>query len=272
MAFVNDNTGLSKKTGYFYEDQEISLEKKAGKPTKLIRHQGSWWPDDKKLEAATVYAVVRNWEKTADLVKIDVKSLQKMAQNAWWDEIVIKVIKGKNDELDAKITQTLDKALDLIQDRLDHGEEHYNTKTGSTYRLPVKARDVAVITSVLFDKRQLIRGEPTSRTENLSTEQKLAILKENFEKLAKSKGINTNSEIIEGEAHESSEGEGEGQTTIEGESEVRGSPGVEEAGWVSGSEAFGGQVNEASGMEQGTKEASPSEVVSAFKATPRQSG
>lgn len=204
MAFVNSKTSLYKKTGYFYEGKEISLEKKSGFPTKEKRHNNGWWPQDKKVEAATVFAVTRNYEKTSDLVKIPVSYLKRMSQEGWWGEIIDKVIKSKNEQLDAKITETLDQSLDLILDRFKNGETYYNLKTEKEYKLPIKAKDTAIITSILFDKRQLIRGEATSRTENVTSEQKLLALKANFEKLAKSKNININSEPIEGELLETS--------------------------------------------------------------------
>jgi hypothetical protein len=199
MSFVNSKTPLISHTGYFYEGKEIALEKKSGYPTKLARHKGDWWPEDKRIEAATVYAVTKNFEQTSLLVKIPVSVLRRMAVLPWWSETVAKVIKGRNEALDAKITDTLDKTLDLIQDRLENGETYYNTKREATYKLPVRAKDAAVITSVLFDKRQLIRGEATTRSETITSDQKLLALKENFEKLARSKQINPNSEPIEGE-------------------------------------------------------------------------
>lgn len=253
MAFVSNITPAHKITDYYFEGKQIALTGQPGYPTKLARHNGDWWPEAKRVEAATVFAVVRDLEKTSNLVKIPIKDLKFFQDQPWWDEYIARVVKGKNDVLDAKITEVLDQALDVIKDRLENGEVTYNAKTGEERRLPVRARDAATVAAVLFDKRQLIRGEATSRSETLSPEAKLANLKENFEKLAKSKGINANAEIIEGEAHESTEGTSEGETAPEWQSEMRGSSGQQEAGWLSSSQSEG-QVNEEG---QSVSEASP---------------
>lgn len=220
MAFVNKQTVLRKQSGYFYEGREISLSGQAGYPTKLPRHKGNWWPQDKKIEAATVFAVTRNFERTSDLVKMPVATLKRMATEAWWFETIEKVKKGRNDALDAKITETLDHTLDLIQDRVLNGESHYNSKKEEIYKLPLKAKDAAIVTSILFDKRQLIRGEATTRTEAVTSEQKLLALKDNFEKLARSKQINPNSEVIDAKFEELPEelqaGEIDGNPPTEG--------------------------------------------------------
>lgn len=205
MAFQIKTTSVQKQTNYFYEGRMIVLTKQPGRPRKRTKlthatrnlHRGDWWPQDKKIEAATVFAVTRNYDRTSDLTGIPAHELRKFGEEAWWHEIGSKVRKEKNEALDGKITETLDKALDLITDRLVNGETYYNPRTETEYILPVKAKDAAIVTSILFEKRQLIRGEATSRTENSTSEQKLLVLKANFEKLAKSKLINPDSEPID---------------------------------------------------------------------------
>ena len=221
MAWVTKNTGIAKRSGYFYGGREIALSQQDGRPLKTKRNNQEWWPESKKIEAATVYTVTRNFDKTKELTGVPRYVLKKWADQAWWVETMNKVVKGRNDALDAKITEVLDKTVDLISDRLDNGETHYNHKTETTYKLPLKAKEAAQVTSVLFDKRQLIRGEATSRTESVSSEQKLLALKENFEKLARSKLINPGSEPIEGEVNAGSNRESLEETgdeeAIEGE-------------------------------------------------------
>lgn len=205
MAFKTKQTALRHQTDYYYEGKMIVLTKQQGRSKKRrnitksgkVVHRGNWWPEEKKIEAATVYAVTRNIQRTKELTGVEASTLKKWTEEAWFNEIIAKVKKEKNEALDAKITETLDHTLDLINNRLTEGETYYHAKTKEYYQLPVRAKDAAIITSILFDKRQLIRGEATSRTENVSSEQKLLALKENFERLAQSKLINPNSEPVE---------------------------------------------------------------------------
>lgn len=183
----------------------------------LSVHRGSWWPQEKRIEAATVFAVTRNYEKTSKLSGIPVRTLKQFSQEPWWPEVISKVVKLKNDELDAKITETLTKAMDIISERFDKGDPKVNLKTMEQYHVPVSAKDTAITASILFDKRQLLRGEATTRTESVSSEDKLKALKANFEKLAKSKLINPDTEAIEGEANAVQEQELESETPPEQE-------------------------------------------------------
>jgi hypothetical protein len=58
--------------------------------------------------------------------------------------------------------------------------------------------------AILFDKRQLIRGEATSRTESISTDRRLEKLKSEFEKFSKTK-------VIEHASVQETEGQEAGQ-------------------------------------------------------------
>lgn len=199
VGFVTKQTSLSKRTGYFYKGKELALHKNTGFPAKEKRHNGSWYPEKIKIEAATMFAVTRNYEKTKELTGVAIHCLKKWSLEPWWDATIAEVKKLKNNQLDAKITEVLDQGIDLISDRFKEGEVYVDHRTKEQYRIPVKSKDAAIGISILFDKRQLLRGEATTRTETTSTEQKFLALKENFEKLAKSRQINPNSEPIEGE-------------------------------------------------------------------------
>lgn len=194
MGWVTKSTSLDKRTGHFYEDKEIALTKVAGpKP----RHNGAWWPEEKRIEAATVYAVTKNLDSTESLVGIPRGILEKYSIEPWWIEIVSKVKKEKNEELDAKISSIIEATVTQIEDRIKDGEYYIDRKTKEVTRIPVRTKDLAMATDILFDKRQLLRGEATVRTEAISTEQRLLDLKTNFERLARSKLINPKSEVIE---------------------------------------------------------------------------
>lgn len=210
MAFATKTTPPHLMTDYSYEGKQICLTKQRGRPTlrrtltktQKTLHSKKYFDQKKKIECATVFAVARNYERVSGLTGVPVAQLKRWNDEPWWHEIIAKVKKEKNEVLDGKITETLDKTLDMIQDRVENGETYYNPKSKEYYNLPLKAKDAAIVTSILFDKRQLIRGEATSRTESISSEEKLLALKQNFENLAKSKLINPNSEPIEVEYEE----------------------------------------------------------------------
>jgi len=105
--------------------------------------------------------------------------LAKQWLRADWAEEAMKLIgTDMQIRLQSRFTGLIDKTLDELEDRLDNGDI---TQMGS--RCPIKARDTAQILSTLYDKRALIRGEPTSRVERISTEDRLRNLSKRFEAL-----------------------------------------------------------------------------------------
>lgn len=211
MAFRSKLNKLAGSTGYMYEGREIVLARTPGNRVKKARHSAKWWPDVKKIEVATLYAVLRDSKKINQLTDVPVSVIDNWINEPWFGDIVLKVRKERNEKLDSAITDVLAKGLEIVQDRFENGELMVNRRTGEEYRVPVNVKNVALVADIFFDKRQLIRGEATTRTETITQEQKLEKLKNNFEKLARSKLINPSAPIIEGEVHELPEAENQAE-------------------------------------------------------------
>lgn len=211
MAFRTKNVALRHCTGYFYEGKEITLTRKQGRNFKAQKYKYDYWPTDKKIEAATVYAVVKNVSKTSKITGIPEYAIKKFQKDPFFDNVVSKVNQQKNEELDQYLTDIVHKAAEVIKDRLENGETIV-TRDGKIIEKPITAREATAVLGTVFDKRQLLRGEATSRSETTSGGDRLKDLQARFEALAQSKGINPQSEPIEGEVHEYVQGAGEGET------------------------------------------------------------
>lgn len=196
--------GLSKKTGYSYQGKPIELRKQSGHSLKKPYHKMTWYPDQKKTEAATLFAVTKSWSQVSELSGVGVGTLKSWAKEAWWDSIISQVVKDKNEELDGALTEIIHECENQIKNRLKEGDVRVNFKTGEQYRVPLDVRALTMSLAILFDKRQLIRGEATSRTESISTDRRLEKLKSEFEKFSKTK-------VIEHASVESVSQETEGQ-------------------------------------------------------------
>jgi len=183
------NTGLSKYTGHSYEGKPITLTKKPGPPVKQERHNKKWFPDETKIEAATMYAATRNIKTVHEYTGVPVSQLRKWQYEPWWENVVSRVVKDNNDQLDAALTDIIDTCKVQIQERLKNGDVRVNFKTGQTYQTPMSARELTMTLAILFDKRQLIRGEATSRSESVSKDQRLETLKEQFLKFSEAAEI-----------------------------------------------------------------------------------
>lgn len=188
MGF-DKRVGDDKKTGLTFRGREITLSKKAGYPTGLTKMgmEKGIYPEEKRIEAATVFAATGSFEKTAELTKVPEGTIRSWRKTDWFMALIDEVRNENNDAIDAKFNEIIDKALDSVIDRLDNGDFCIHPKTGELVRRPIGAKDLSLVQAINIDKRQLLRGLPTSRTESLGSPDKLEKLAEAFIKLASMK-------------------------------------------------------------------------------------
>lgn len=160
-----------------------------------------WYSDAKKMEVACTFAVSGNSARVAEITKVPEGTIRAWKQTEWWHEIMSRIHQEQNEELDAKLTKLVDKAVEHINDRLDNGDYIYNAKADKLIRKPVNVKDMAIVTAITLDKRQLLRGEPTSRVEKVSENEKLVRLAEEFKKFAAAKQIESTALTIEEEQY-----------------------------------------------------------------------
>jgi len=181
MALAGKDVSPEKKTGFTYLGREIVLSKTRGRP---MTGKGIFGlPDSKRIEVATLWAVVGNIKKVAELSGLNETTIRKWTKEDWFKKL-LEDIRTENDEkIDSQTTEIVDKALDAIKDRIENGDFQV-TKTGEIVRKPVAIRDLAIVAAISIDKRQLLRGKPTSRTESVSSEKTLENLASTFAQLA----------------------------------------------------------------------------------------
>lgn len=127
-----------------------------------LDHHNSKYTKEQKIKACATYLLCGNVYQTAMTCGIPREKISDWkTRSSWWPELVDQIRKEKQDELDAIVTTTIDNVIGKLVERIDQGDA-YTTKDGGVGYLPVKAKDLAVIMAVLYDKRALIRGEATS--------------------------------------------------------------------------------------------------------------
>jgi len=114
---------------------------------------------------ATVYGNVR---RAAREVNVPYRTAAEWSHTDWWAEIEQKLKANASKSLEAKFTNIIRRSLDALDERLTNGDVKV-LGNGTEVRVPVSAKDAAIINGVMFDKRALLRGDPTSRTERTST-------------------------------------------------------------------------------------------------------
>lgn len=128
------------------------------------------------------------------MCNIPLPTLRTWRKSPWWQELIDSIQSGENQKTDNKMSKLIDRALDILVTRMEEGDYQYDQKTGRMVKVPLKARDLERITSGLFDKRSLIRKEPTAiKAEELNQAERLLSLAKEFAKLTGKK-----EKVIEG--------------------------------------------------------------------------
>lgn len=157
--------------------------------------EGIDYTAEQRLEAVTAYFITGSMKKAAEQVGIKETIIRRWkASSPWWTKALEQVKRKKQDELDSKLTNLLEKTLDELRDRLMHGDEIVTAK-GKKGRRKVSAKDLGVISGILYDKRRDIRSDD-SQEQVRSNEDTLKDLKGKFEELSRE----INAKTIEGEA------------------------------------------------------------------------
>ncbi len=120
--------------------------------------------DEKKREACQLYLIHGNLTITSKFCGIDKRTLSDWHRKEWWAEMT-QAIRAENE---TRIVGKLDEIIELSQeatvDRLKNGD-YKLLKVNNEYkehRVPMGGKDVAVVSAVAIDKRQILLSRPTS--------------------------------------------------------------------------------------------------------------
>ena len=164
-----------------------------------LYHPQSVYTPEQKVRAAQAYLITGTSVKAQKYCGIKADMIRKWkAQSEWWPELFQQVKKSKNDELEASFTQIMDSAIVQVADRLDNGDSKVQ-KDGSIIKVPMGGKEIAIVLSIMYDKRALLRGDVTSRTEKKDSNA-MQLLQSKFEDIAKqleAKPINETYEVLE---------------------------------------------------------------------------
>lgn len=173
------------------QDRRTRTPKKYGSKIVQQRVAGrrDTYSEKEKLNAVCVFAMCGNSRRTAEITKIPEATIRSWKTTEWWNEINHRIVLEQDEELASNLTKTMDKALEQINDRLENGNYVYNAKLDKLVRKPADAKELAAVTAISLDKRQLLRGLPTSRTERVSQDERLKGLANQFAQFVKAKQV-----------------------------------------------------------------------------------
>jgi hypothetical protein len=120
-------------------------------------------PDEARREAFTLaYFESGNAKESAIVAGIHYNTAMEWKRSKWFPVAIRALQVSLDKKLDGRITKILAKTLDHIENRIDKGDtKFFANKEGLIEKqVPISAKDLAVVTGVLFDKRTQLRKEP----------------------------------------------------------------------------------------------------------------
>lgn len=142
----------------------------------------SKYTPEQKMYAVVAYMVTGSSIKAEKMTGIDASTIRWWkTKSEWWDKALAEARRTKQDALDAHLTGLIHRSAEEFEDRLLNGDEVVD-KYGDTHRKKMSGRDIATTLGILFDKRALIRGDPTSNSGASSSQ--LKDLSQKFEDFA----------------------------------------------------------------------------------------
>lgn len=162
---------------------ELLSEDEQGVILADLYHPSDKWSVEDKIRAASAMMITGNSKKASKVTGIPDSTIRWWAtRSSWWPGLMKQVRKEKQEELDAAHTEILHKTIVKLIDRVENGDEVV-TKDGDVVRKGVGARDLAIVHGTIYDKRALLRGDPTSKTERTDSDA-IEELGRRFEKFA----------------------------------------------------------------------------------------
>ena len=133
-------------------------------PEKAERDENGAWSWQKKLEVATKYNELGNMRLVSELTGVPYSCLVEWKRSDWWPTLIEEVRKQKQLAKVKKMGDIVDRSLEILQDRLENGDQIYDPKSQEIKRVPISMRDASKTATEILDK-QIKLEEMANRVE-----------------------------------------------------------------------------------------------------------
>jgi len=145
------------------------------------------WDNNKRIDVVTTWLITGNLALTASTTGVPLPTLKAWKREPWWQDLVIEIQTETDQELDTKLAKRIEKALDIVNDRLDNGDFQYDPKTGQFVRKPVSIKDGWKVATEMIDKRWILRKMPQQAVDQAAVGDILKNLAKEFAEVAKAR-------------------------------------------------------------------------------------
>lgn len=156
---------------------------------------------EKRIEVISTWLTLGNLRQTAALTGVSYQLCLQWKSQPWWQEMINEIQAARKFKLDNKLNKIVDKALAVIDDRLDNGDFVYNQKTGEVSRKPVSLKEARGAANDLLQRQVAlskleIETQQASRAD--SVKDQIAMLAQEFAKFNTKRTV----EVIPNALHE----------------------------------------------------------------------
>ncbi len=157
--------GCSRQTGELKAYvAEITNKNVIDRMPELYDPKSEYTPEQ-KIQAAMIWLMTQSAAETHEVTGINQATLRDWTtRSPWWQSACDLARKQLETKLDNQLDGLLRDSLAGLDDRLKNGDDIV-LKDGSVVKRAVGARDCAIISSILFEKRAALRGQPGNITE-----------------------------------------------------------------------------------------------------------
>lgn len=168
MEKVEPILGVPSTLGLFMpfaraDTRRMLSDNKPHKKSPLVRSRKDYraaYADSQKLEAVKLWLVCGNMPVVSATLGIPLPTIKQWRYSKWWGEIVAELKTEDSIKLSKKLQEVANKALAVVEDRLDNGDWIYDQKLGEMRRKPVSSRDAYQITAGVLDRHLAIERKP----------------------------------------------------------------------------------------------------------------
>ena len=140
-----------------------------------------------KREAVQSYLLLGNLALTGRVLNIPEITLRQWKASPWWADMVAELKAQENLKLSVKMKEIVEASLNLVQDRIEHGDFVFDQKTGQVVRKPVSLKDAHKVAVDLVDRKDMLEKKAVEPTTDQGTDAKLERLAEKFAEFATKK-------------------------------------------------------------------------------------
>lgn len=155
------------------------------------------YPDEIKMQVVQQWLTLGNIKLVAANLDVPIPTIKHWRGEPWWKDYENEIRAGRRFAVDKKLSNIIDKAFVIMDDRLQHGDWIFDQIKGEVVRRPVGFKDASVAASNLLQRQQILEQQSKdeyTQDATKSIQDQLALLAAEFAKFnGKSK---TSAEII----------------------------------------------------------------------------